>query len=720
MNRLLNLFIFTLLVMVAKSSDHEVRCAGRSSNFEVCDSESSNQMIASMNTSIHPCNDFYTFMCGSWKEKEIRTDITSLLEFYDEIIKNVNVQITDILQGARAIATAAMGKAKNLYRDCMDLATINRDSANSMLNEINKIGGWPILQMGTFQESDVTERLKNLQYDSLFTLDIVQNYKKPDTRIIMLVQPTPSLPSDINFEGRENNEIIQNYKKYILDVVLHLSRNRLRDLSQFLLQKDINEMVDFELQLSKIWVQETEREKKENYGFLKIQEFQELYDLRGGNHEKAKINWLESMQYLFNEIGVEITSFEKIETLTLGFFLKLPAVLQITNPRAVANYMVWCFVRSLIIYSDQKLITAKYEYHDSIDVYTDPGKNRESTCFNNLNLQKAISFEYVKRYFPGNIKEKATKFAKHLISITKEAISKSSWMDALTTQKSVEKVEAIKTLIGYPDHYTSTYIDDYYQNFTLGSSYLESIINLQKFQRHKEFSKLRQVFNRDEWNVEPTAWNGFYDVVTNALTMTAGFLQRKVYDIDRPDVLNYAVYGSILGHEISHAFDVDGHKFDKNGQFDDYWSPRMRLVYKHRTDCFVDQFNKMPIPELETEDSVPCVNGQKTLSENIADSTGGQLGYNAHKENKKENGGKDIRLIKLEGYNSDKLYFMLLAFSFCGHRIPKHEVSTQLEDCHATSEARVWGTIQNNVDFGEVFGCPPGAPMNPISKCTIL
>lgn len=49
----------------------------------------------------------------------------------------------------------------------------------------------------------------------------------------------------------------------------------------------------------------------------------------------------------------------------------------------------------------------------------------------------------------------------------------------------------------------------------------------------------------------------------------------------------------------------------------------------------------------------------------------------------------------------------------------KEGYETYIGDTHSPGQFRSWGVAQNNKNFGAVFNCPVGSPMNPKDKCVL-
>ena len=52
-----------------------------------------------------------------------------------------------------------------------------------------------------------------------------------------------------------------------------------------------------------------------------------------------------------------------------------------------------------------------------------------------------------------------------------------------------------------------------------------------------------------------------------------------MFDAQQPDYLNYGAIGSIIGHELTHAFDSDGSSFNADGVLYNWVIIKKKLKY---------------------------------------------------------------------------------------------------------------------------------------------
>ena len=96
-------------------------------------------------------------------------------------------------------------------------------------------------------------------------------------------------------------------------------------------------------------------------------------------------------------------------------------------------------------------------------------------------------------------------------------------------------------------------------------------------------------------------------------------------DSDDKQAWNLGGLGTIIAHEMCHAFDDDGKDYDEDGQRKKWWTRGDSLGYGRKAKEFIGLFNKVKL--LDTH-----VDGKKTLSENIADNGGMAIALQAWKD----------------------------------------------------------------------------------------
>lgn len=62
--------------------------------------------------------------------------------------------------------------------------------------------------------------------------------------------------------------------------------------------------------------------------------------------------------------------------------------------------------------------------------------------------------------------------------------------------------------------------------------------------------------------------------------------------------MNYGGIGYFIGHEITHGFDNEGKKFDKNGHLVNWWANETNQAFENKAQCFVDQYSRFVVPEI--------------------------------------------------------------------------------------------------------------------------
>jgi len=111
--------------------------------------------------------------------------------------------------------------------------------------------------------------------------------------------------------------------------------------------------------------------------------------------------------------------------------------------------------------------------------------------------------------------------------------------------------------------------------------------------------------------------------------------------------VNYGGIGAVIGHEISHHFDDQGRKFDRDGKLSDWWTPEDIQRFTALTDRVVQQYGAYePLQGSH-------VNGELTLGENMADLAGITIALDAYHQSL---GGRPAPV--LDGFTGDQRFFL--------------------------------------------------------------
>ncbi|KAK7580190.1 hypothetical protein V9T40_000819 [Parthenolecanium corni] len=184
-----------------------------------------------------------------------------------------------------------------------------------------------------------------------------------------------------------------------------------------------------------------------------------------------------------------------------------------------------------------------------------------------------------------------------------------------------------------------------------------------------------------------------------------------------PRALNYGITGFIIAHEMGHAMDVAGSGYDAKGNQKHCLTENSRKTFYEIINRFIETYDKY---EVDLEDIEPIqVNGQISVSENMADWQGFNMALMGYKMYEKEYGIKP-KLIQFEDLSPEKLFTLAFASEYCIMPRIGHVIRQATAMTHLPEGIRVNGILRNSRQFSEAWGCADGSPMNPPDKCEIL
>lgn len=212
--------------------------------------------------------------------------------------------------------------------------------------------------------------------------------------------------------------------------------------------------------------------------------------------------------------------------------------------------------------------------------------------------------------------------------------------------------------------------------------------------------------------VPPTIWPRS----RNEFTIPAGLLQSPFFDTAAPAALTYGSAGHIVGHEISHAFDVNGRHYNGRGERADWWSAASKAAYEAKASCFTRLFDTYAPPGLGVN---VTVDGALTLPENLADAGGLAAAAVAWRAAVAagQTGPANARLDV--AFTHEQLFFLGYAQTYCRKRTARSMLSRLRTNRHAPGRFRLQGGLSQHPGFAAAFNCARGTPYNPPKRCSL-
>ena len=301
---------------------------------------------------------------------------------------------------------------------------------------------------------------------------------------------------------------------------------------------------------------------------------------------------------------------------------------------------------------------------------------------------------YAQRYFPPEAKTIVQEMVAQEIAAFHKRIDALAWMDPSTKTEAHEKLKTLYVGLGYPE----TWHD--YSNFDVKAGDAFGNLwrgNLSEYQR--QVARLGSPVDKHEWSMTPQTVNAVNLPLQNALNFPAAVLGPGFFDPQAPAAANYGAIGAIIGHEISHTFDSAGAAFDSTGRLRNWWKPADLEHFEAATKRLVDQYNTYkPFPDL-------ALNGQQTLSENIADVAGLAAAYDGYHASLN---GKPAP--EQDGFSGDQQFFIAYAQAHVSKTRDAALRSQVAGDSHSPGEWRA-ATVRNIDPWYSSFDVKPGEKM---------
>lgn len=273
-------------------------------------------------------------------------------------------------------------------------------------------------------------------------------------------------------------------------------------------------------------------------------------------------------------------------------------------------------------------------------------------------------------------------------------VAAATWISPETRQAAQEKLAGMQIFLGRHGE-----LDDYEHVHLDPGRHLSNVLLLRSREFARSIEKIDTPVTSRVPPGEPFTTNAWYSAAHNTAMIPQALLAPPFYDDAAPTPILYGRLGAIIGHEIGHALTGEARRYDARGRQRDWWTMTDNEAYAARAQCFVDDFHGMLV------DRGYRVDGERTLTENLADHAGLRTAWEAFRAHER---GHPDAAPEIEGVTNAQAFFLAWSQRQCG--VPR-EMAIHDQDSHAPGRARVNGTLRNFPPFAVAFGCVEGEPM---------
>ncbi len=242
---------------------------------------------------------------------------------------------------------------------------------------------------------------------------------------------------------------------------------------------------------------------------------------------------------------------------------------------------------------------------------TDPDKNAVSMV--KIMLSEEIEKSYVNHYCPPEVKTDIEQMVEEIKAVYARRLRALDWLGSETKSKALAKLDTLRVRVGYPDEWSNALEGLEIRPAAQGGTLFENVIAVRQAAQRQRLLLQGEPVDKDRWDCPAYTVNAYYDSASNSITLPAGILQPPVYDVNAGREENLGTIGFIIAHEITHAFDNNGAKFDENGNAVDWWTPADYAAFQERCKAVIDWYDGW-----ESAPGIAC-DGAMCISENVAD-----------------------------------------------------------------------------------------------------
>lgn len=584
-------------------------------------------ILENMDTSVSPKDDFYNYVNGNWMKTNTIPDDETRWGGFSVLRKSTRKDVLEIINTSKEFGTYAEGsdqkKALQVFESELD--TIARNEAGitpitPLLDAISSINSISDMQTVYATTIGVSAPFAGIGAEADLNNSAVNT--------AWLFPGGLGLQRDYYLDQDDKSKEIRGH---YVDHVARMFEFINYDPEKARLAAEL--VLKLETQLAEPRLDKVQRRDVRNFNNPRT--------IAEVNAMTPVIDW----NKFIADMGIT-QPLDQVLVMQPKYMTALNTFLATTPIEDIKTLMTWSTLDNAAGYLTTAIEKANWEFYSQTLNGSKAQRPAEERALSTVNrsVGEAIGKLYVEAKFPPEAKAKAEKMIANVIRAFQNRIQDLDWMSETTKTKAIEKLDKFTVKIAYPDEW-----EDYSKlQIKEGNSYAENMLAVAKWNFDENIKEIGQPVDKSEWGMPPQTVNAYFNPLNNEIVFPAAILQPPFYNYTADEAVNYGGIGAVIGHEISHAFDDSGARFDGDGNVNNWWTDKDLKEFEKRGNALAEQYSA-----IEVLDSV-YINGKFTLGENIGD-LGGVLGaYDGLQLFFEENGRPE----PIDGFTAEQRFFM--------------------------------------------------------------
>lgn len=517
------------------------------------------------------------------KLKEGEYTYSSFSKAQDDVDDNVDRIIDDIVSGKKELSNGSSIKIRSIYDKAMDSEGRRVAGINDLQNYIDRV----------FNAKNVDELLEviilvenELGIDLLSNVEVMPDYKNNSKNIIYFMPVTYAFGANGDYV---NNSDYMAYKAYIKRACIRLWKEYGLDKGEA--RKVVGEVFNFYESIA-----------KHSKDLNELNSIDSLYNVVSKDEVKGKFGekYL-SRRGLDRNTDYSIVDEDQLESLISSLSNEnLNIWKYVINTKILSSYARYGSdsYRNIVIDLNNSILgSSKDSSNEDIskDIIKDIFTSEIDSIYEDLYKDKKIASDIEVMF-------------KEIKDTYRDSLLENDWLSHDTIMMAIKKLDNMRLIIGRGSEIDSYFISKEI-NDASDDSLIKDIININRLSNERKLSMIDSNGKLDMLN--QTSVNAYYQPLDNSIVIPIAMF--SLIDSDSSYYEKLGTVGMIIAHEVTHAFDGNGSKFDEVGNMSNWWTDNDRKVFLEKKQEVVEYYDKYEVLNSK------YIDGEKTSNENIAD-----------------------------------------------------------------------------------------------------